>query len=65
MVDARRERLRKEKANHDVDYQATTKYQQECKSTKQWVVPKELIEQYMACTDKNRFLQQYGNEVSI
>jgi hypothetical protein len=65
MIDANRERMRKEKANYDVSYQSTTKYQQESKSTKQWVVPKELIEQYMACTDKTSFLQQYGNEVSI
>ena len=65
MVDANRERMRKERANHDVSYQATVKYQQESKSTKKWVVPKNLIEQYMTCLNKSEFLQQYGIEVSI
>jgi len=30
MVDSRRERLRKEKANHDVNIQSTVKYNQKC-----------------------------------
>jgi hypothetical protein len=55
----------KERANYDVDYQCTTKYQQESKSTKQWVVPKELVDLYLKAVDKTAFLHKYGNEVNV
>ena len=64
-TDFNRERIRKEQDANNTTYQSTVKYEQECKSTKKWVVPKDLIEQYMTCLDKTKFLQQYGVEVSI
>lgn len=64
-INATRQRLMKEKANYDVDFQSTTKYQQESKSTAKWRVPKELVEQYMACLNKTEFLHKYGIEVNI
>ena len=64
-INATRQRLMKEKANYDVDFQSTTKYQQESKSTKEWRVPKELVESYMNCSDKTEFIHKYGIEVSI
>ena len=60
-----RERIRKEQDVHNTTYQSTTKYQQESKSTAKWRVPKELVEQYMACPNKTEFLHKYGIEVSI
>ena len=47
MIDARREFLRKEKANADVDKQAKVKYQQESKSTRHWKLTKEQIKEFM------------------
>ena len=55
-----RERIRKEQDANNTTYQSTTKYQQESKSTGEWVVPKELIEQYISCPDKTEFLHKYG-----
>lgn len=60
MQNARHERLRKEKANHDVEIQSTIKYNQECKSTKKYKIPPALVEEYLKCPDKDLFLLQYS-----
>jgi hypothetical protein len=58
--DYNRERLRKEKANYDVEFQSTTKYQQESKSKKKYKIPLDKIQGYLNASDKNTYLLKYA-----
>ena len=60
MTDYKHERLRKEKANYDVYVQSTVKYEQECKSTRQYKIPIDKVEEYINCPDKDLFLLEYA-----
>jgi len=60
MIDARHERLRKEKANHDVNVQCNIKYSIECKNKgSRYLTPDEMVE-YIKATDKDEYLKSIG-----
>ena len=60
MVDANRMRLMKEKANHDVDKQCTTKYEQESKFKGIRHLSKQEMEEYIKSIDKDQYLRSIG-----
>ena len=60
MIDARHERLRKEKANHDVNVQCNIKYPIECKNKGTRHLSKQEIDEYILAVDKDSYLKSIG-----
>ena len=60
MVDARHERLRKEMANHNVNIQATIKYDKECTYKGSRYLTKSEINEYIKAVDKDEYLKSIG-----
>ena len=58
-LNANRVRMMNEKANYDVNKQCT-RYETESKSTKNYKIPKDKIEEYLKSPDKDLFLLKYG-----
>jgi len=56
-------RIAKEKDQHDTDYQCYRKYNEESKLKRALKIPKDMIDTYLKCSDKEKFLAQYGVEV--
>jgi len=58
-LNANRVRMMNERANHDVDTQCK-RYETESKSTKNYKIPKDKIDEYLKSPDKDLFLLQFG-----
>ena len=60
MVDATRERIRKEQGAYDTLKQSTVKYNQECTYKGTRHLSKQEVDDYILAVDKDKYLQSIG-----